>query len=84
MRNTGLQVPMSTEKNLLRIQHHIHKCNAIQTNHLFKIDVAVLVPVDVLNGYSLERSIRTRFEDVAKLGATAVGCGQVQKDRVGA
>lgn len=70
MRDTALQYLGFSNRRLIRISHNIDKCNPIQPNHLFEIDVSMFIPVDVLDGDSKISSVGIRFED-----GTPIRCG---------
>ena len=82
--DTCLQLLLLAQSRVAWVRHNVDDHNSVQPNHLLKVDVSTVIPVDVVHRQTEVGSVGIRFEDIPPVGIGGLGKRDVQEDRVGA
>ena len=81
MGDTSLNTLSTRHGGFVGVRDDVDERDAVQADHLLKIDVPVLVPVHVVGRHAKVGSVRVRLEDVAPRGRGRLGDRDVQEHR---
>lgn len=79
-----LQLLLLAQSGVAWVRHNVDNHDSVQPNHLLKVNVSTVIPVDVVHGQTEVGSVGIGFEYIPPVGIGGLGKGDVQEDRVGA
>lgn len=83
MRYPGLNLLHARQRRIMWVADDVDECNAVQTDHLLEVHVAVVVAVHVISADTEVRAVRVRLEDIAPCWRRRVRDGDVQEHGLG-
>lgn len=83
MSNPRLQLLLPTQGSLLGVTDDIHDGDPIESNHLLEIDESLAVPIRVVEGRRVVRSVRVGLEEGTPFGAGVGVRRDVEEDGIG-
>ena len=80
--DTRLQLLLLAQSGVAWVRHNVDDHNSVQPNHLLKINVSAVIPINVVHRQTEVGSVGIGFEYIPPVGIRGLGKRDVQEDRV--